>query len=198
MLPIYMEIQTTFIYYFACLTFSIQMNRLYLIYVFCFGLSVLLSIHLLTKHFKQLSVRAEARAKRNAGISRCLIISGCITILVWLSMLIPHLINQNYGDLLNTLTEVTYAVDLGVLCPFMIICGLWIKKKNDFVFLLAPILLYILASVAPMVILQNLYCFKLGIIVEIPVFIGTVLSFVVMGTFAIVFLKKAINLLAAE
>ena len=49
-----------------------------------------------------------------------------------------------------------------------------------------------------MVILQNLYCMKLGIIVPIPSFIGIVLSFVVMGTFAIVYLKKSINLLNYE
>lgn len=187
---------TMFIYYFACLTFSISMNRLYLLYVFCFGLSILLSVHLLSKHFKQLIVKDEVKENKNAGISRCLIISGGITAIIWLSMIIPHLISQSYGDLLGALTtEVTYAMDLGVLCPLMIICGMWIRKKNDNGYKLAPILLYILFCVAPMVILQNLYCIKLGIAVPIPAFVGTVLSFVIMGSFAIVYLKKSISLL---
>lgn len=185
-----------FIYYFACLTFSISMNRLYFLYVFCFGLSILLSVHLLSKHFKQLAVTAGAKEKNNTGISTCLIVSGCITVMIWLTMLIPYLINENYGDLLNTLTtEVTYAIDLGVLCPLMIICGIWIRKKNDIGYKLAPILLYILFYVAPMVILQNLYCIKLGITVPIPAFIGTILSFVIMGTFAVVYLKRSISIL---
>lgn len=187
---------TAFVYYFACLTFSISMNRLYLLYVFAFGLSVLLSIHLLSKHFKQLMVKEEAKVNKNVGISRCLAISGAITIVIWLSMLVPHLISQNYGELVGVLTtEVTYAIDLGVLCPLMIICSVWIRKKNDNGYKLAPILLYILFSVAPMVILQNLYCLKLGITVPLPAFIGTVLSFVVMGSFAIFYLKKSISLL---
>lgn len=187
---------TLFIYFFACLTFGISMNRLYLLYVFGFGLSVLLSVHLLSKHFKQVSVNTGAKGIKNSGISRCLIISGCITVTIWLIMLIPHLIIENYGDLLDILTtEAAYALDLGVLCPLMIICGMWIRKKNDIGYKLAPILLYILFSVAPMVILQNLYCMMLGIIVPLPAFIGMVLSFVVMGTFAIVYLKKSIGLL---
>lgn len=123
---------TAFVYYFACLTFSISMNRLYLLYVFAFGLSVLLSIHLLSKHFKQLMVKEEAKVNKNVGISRCLAISGTITIVIWLSMLVPHLISQNYGELVGVLTtEITYAIDLGVLCPLMIICSIWIRKKND-------------------------------------------------------------------
>ena len=185
-----------FIYYFACLTFGISMNRLYLLYVFGFGLSLLLSVHLLSKHFKQMSVNTDAKEKKNSGISRCLIISGCITVIIWLVMLIPHLIIENYGDLLDILTtEAAYALDLGVLCPLMIICGMWIRKKNDIGYKVAPILLYILFSVAPMVIFQNLYCMILGIIVPLPAFIGMVLSFLVMGTFAIICLKKSTSLL---
>lgn len=188
---------TGFVYYFVCLTFSVSMNRLYLIYVFAFGLSVFLSIHLLSNHFKTIKVKEEVKANKNAGISRCLSISGGITIIIWLSMLIPYLISQNYGELLGVLTtEVTYAIDLGLLCPLMIICAIWIRKKNDNGYKLAPILLYILFSVGPMVILQNFYCLKLGIAVPLQAFVGTVLSFVVMGTFAIVYLKKSISLLS--
>lgn len=179
---------TMFIYYFACLTFSISMNKLYLLYVFCFGLSVFLSVHLLIKHFRQTTVKEGINENRNAGISRCLAISGVITIIVWLAMLIPHIINQSYGELIGVLTtEVTYAIDLGLLCPLMIICSIWIRKKNDIGYKLAPILLYFLFFIAPMVVLQNLYCIKLDIDVPIQAFIGTVLSFVIMGIFAIVF-----------
>ncbi|MGF0020024.1 hypothetical protein, partial [Sporofaciens sp. SGI.106] len=67
--------------------------------------------------------------------------------------------------------------------------------KKDFGYIMAPNLLYILFCVGPMVILQNVYCFILGISVPVPAFIGTVLSFVVMCIFAIVFLCKSICLL---
>lgn len=187
---------TTFIYYFSCLTFSISMNRLYLFYVFGFGLSILLSIHLLSKHFKVLTVKQGVKSQMNTGISLCLAISGGITIIIWLSMIIPNLISQNIGELLGVLTtEVTYAIDLGILCPLMIICAIWIKNRNDIGYKLAPILLYVLFSVGPMVILQNLYCIKFGIEVPLPAFVGTVVTFVVMGAFAIVYLRKSILLL---
>lgn len=190
---------TMFVYYFACLTFSISMNRLYLLYVLCFGSSVFLSIHLLIKHFRQTAVKEGIKEKRNLGIRICLALSGGLTIIIWLAMLIPHLISQSYGELIGVLTtEVTYAIDLGILCPLMIICSIWIGKKKDIGYKLAPILLYILFCIAPMVLLQNLYCIILGIDVPVQTFIGTVLSFVIMGTFAIVYLKKSIGLITEK
>lgn len=185
-----------FVYYFACLTFSISMNRLYLLYVVGFGISVLLSIHLLLKCFAGVAVKTEVKGIKCKGVSRCLIICGGITIIIWLTILVPHLISQNYGKLLGVLTtEVTYAIDLGVLCPMMIICGIWVRNKKDSGYKLAPILLYILFCVAPMVILQNLYCIKMGVEIALPAFIGTVLSFVIMGSFAMFYLIKSIKLL---
>ena len=184
---------TTFVYYFSCLTFSISMNRLYLFYVVSFGISVFLAIHFLSKYFKNVEVKEEVKTKNNIGIRLCLIVSGMITIIVWLSMIVPCLISQNFGELLGVLTtEVTYAIDLGILCPLMIICGIWIGKRNDNGYKLAPILLYVLFTVGPMVILQNLYCIKFGIEVPLPAFVGTVMTFIVMGLFAIIYLKKSI------
>jgi hypothetical protein len=49
--------------------------------------------------------------------------------------------------------------------------------------------------VGPMVILQNLYCVKLGIQIPIPAFIGTILSFVVMSGVALIYLRKSIKFL---
>ena len=185
-----------FVYYFACLIFSISMNRLYLLYVLGFGLSFLLSIILVVENYKTIVVKESAKKCKNSGISLCLAISGIFTIVIWISMIVPYMIANNYGDLLGVLTtEATYAIDLGVLCPAMIICAILVQKKNDFGYKMAPTLLYILFCVGPMVILQNVYCFILGISVPIPAFIGNVLSFVVMCMFAIVFLCKSICLL---
>ena len=187
---------TVFVYYFACLTFGISMNRLYLLYVTCFGMSVWLSIHLLLKFFKGISIKTEETTSGGKGVGGCLIICGGITVIIWVSMLIPHLVSQSYGELIGVLTtEVTFAVDLGVLCPLMIICGGWVRNKKDNGYKLAPILLYILFGVAPMVILQNLYCIKLGIEIPLPAFIGTVLSFVIMGIFSMFYFIKSMRLL---
>lgn len=185
-----------FVYYFACLIFSISMNRLYLLYVFGFGLSFLLSIILVVENYKTIEVKESAKRCKNWGISLCLAISGGLTLAIWISMIVPYMIANNYGDLLGVLTtEATYAIDLGILCPAMIICAILIRKKKDFGYIMAPNLLYILFCVGPMVILQNVYCFILGISVPVPAYIGTVLSFVVMCIFALVFLCKSISIL---
>jgi hypothetical protein len=184
-----------FVYYFACLVFSISMNRLYLLYVLGFGLSIFLSFVLVVNDLKTIVVKESSKKCKNLGISLCLGISGVVTIGIWLSMIVPYMITDNYGYLLGVLTtESTYAIDLGVLCPAMIICAILVQNKRDFGYKMAPILLYILFCVGPMVILQNIYCLILGISVPIPAFIGTVLSFVVMCIFALVFLVKSIRL----
>jgi len=185
-----------FVYYFACLVFSISMNRLYLLYVLGFGLSIFLSFALVVNDLKTIVVKESSKKCKNLGISLCLGISGVVTIGIWLSMIVPYMITDNYGYLLGVLTtESTYAIDLGVLCPAMIICAILVQKKRHYGYKMAPILLYILFCVGPMVILQNIYCLILGISVPIPAFIGTVLSFVVMSVFALVFLVKSIRLL---
>lgn len=185
-----------FVYYFACLVFSISMNRLYLLYVLGFGLSIILSIILVENNFKQIVVKKSSKECKNLGISLCLGISGLVTIGIWMSMIVPCIIADNYGELLGVLTtESTYAIDLGILCPAMIICAVLIQKKIDFGYKMSSILLYILFCVGPMVILQNIYCYFLGISVSIPTFIGTVLSFVVMCIFALLFLVKSLRLL---
>ncbi len=184
-----------FVYYFACLVFSISMNRLYLLYVLGFGLSIFLSFVLVVNDLQTIVVKESSKKCKNLGISLCLGISGVVTIGIWLSMIVPYMITDNYGYLLGVLTtESTYAIDLGVLCPAMIICAILVQNKRDFGYKMAPILLYILFCVGPMVILQNIYCLILGISVPIPAFIGTVLSFVVMCIFALVFLVKSIRL----
>ncbi|MCR4866182.1 MAG: hypothetical protein K5921_04610 [Lachnospiraceae bacterium] len=171
------------------------MNRLYLLYVLGFGLSIFLSFVLVVNDLKTIVVKESSKKCKNLGISLCLGISGVVTIGIWLSMIVPYMITDNYGYLLGVLTtESTYAIDLGVLCPAMIICAILVQKKRDFGYKMAPILLYILFCVGPMVILQNIYCLILGISVPIPAFIGTVLSFVVMCIFALVFLVKSIRL----
>lgn len=184
----------SFIYYFASLTFSVSMNTLYLLYVSGFGLSIFTSMVLWNRYTNIVKVKADTKNSRNIGVSLCLAISGVLTIIIWLSLIAPYMIANNYGGLLGVLTtEATYAIDLGVLCPGMIICAILISRKNDIGYKTAPIFLYILFGVGPMVILQSVYCSKLGLDIPVPSLIGTVLSFVVMCTFAIVFLCKSLN-----
>lgn len=186
----------TFIYYFACLVFSISMNRLYLLYVLGFGLSIFTSIILWISYTAIIEVKESAKENKNIGISLCLAVSGIITIFIWLAMLVPSIMVNDFGNLLGVLTtEATYAIDLGVLCPGMILCSVLVNKKMNLGYKIAPIFLYILLCVGPMVILQNVYCGKLGIEVPIPAFIGTVLSFLVMCLFALLYLYKSIRLL---
>lgn len=68
----------------------------------------------------------------------CNIRNAYIHYLVFL--IVPYVTANNYSELFGVLTtEATYAIDLGVLCPGLIICALLISSKIDIGYKTAPI-----------------------------------------------------------
>lgn len=194
--PLWAEVCKTaqvvyFTYHSVCLVFSISMNALFFLYVFCFGLSVILSVSMLIKHFTKIGIIDTVNDKKARGTSTFLIVSGILTATIWLMHVFPAILNHDYGDLLGVLTtESTYVIDLGIICPLLILCGIWVNRKMEVGYKLTPILLYILINVVPMVIWQNIFCIKFGIEVPIQGFISLVLSFVIMGIIAVALFVK--------
>lgn len=176
--------------------FGLTMNRLYLLYVFSLGLSVFLAINILTRYFRCVTISPTEKEKSNTGLSVCLIVFGLIVDAIWISMIIPSLISNNYSDLLGlSSTEVTFAFDIGIICPALLISGFLIRRKNDIGYKIAPLLLYILFSVGPLVIAQNISCIIMGIDIPLPQFIGLIVSFVIISIISFMFLLRSMRML---
>lgn len=197
--PLWIEIIRTSIlislaYYSVCLVFGVSMNSLYLIYVLCFGLFISVSIMSVQSLMKVVEVPESLKKKRLAGTGIFLIVSGAITALLWLSAIIPAILNNTYGTLLGLkTTEVTFNLDLAITCPVLIMCGIWLLKKKSIGYKIAPLLLIILINVAILVIMQRAFCIKLGIAIPVEALVGFIISFVIMGTISLFLVIKLLT-----
>jgi hypothetical protein len=178
----------------ACSVFGISMNQLYFLYVLCFGLAIFASFLAVNDLFTIIEVPQALKEKKLMGTAIFLMFSGTLTALVWLTSLLPAVQSGNFGTLLGIQTnEVTYGLDLSIVCPLCILCGIWLIKKKDIGYKVAPLLLNMLVGVAIMVVIQRAYCLKLGIELPIQVLISFVISFVLLGLIALFFLVKLVT-----
>jgi hypothetical protein len=188
-------IRTSIIIYLAShsayLVFGITMNSLYFIYIICFGMSLFLSVIYIQGFLKIIEVPEVLKKKRLTGTGIFLIMIGVITALLWLSAIIPAVLNNTYGSLLGIqTTEATFDVDLSITCPMFVMCGIWVLKKKEIGYKVAFLLLNVMVGVAILVISQRVYCAKLGIDIPIGALIGFIISFVIMGVISLALLIK--------
>lgn len=196
-------IQTSVAVYLAYYTFSfvfgLSMNRLYLFYVICFGLSLYVSFIKVRNLVKSFEIPESIKKKRLTGTGIFLIISGVLTAVLWVLQIIPATMSNSYSTLLGVkTTEVTFGLDLSVTCPISIICGVWILEKKKIGYIIAPILLNMLVGIAILVICQKVFWAKLGLYMPIQILIGFIISFVILGTISLYLVIKLLVKLKKE
>lgn len=180
-------------YHLACLVFGISMNSLYFLYVACFGISIYSSITSIKNLLVCIEVPIVLKNKRLTGTGIFLISIGIVTAILWCSTIIPALVNNQYGVLLGIqTTEVAYGIDLSITCPTFIICGIWLLKKKEIGYKIAPLLLSVMVGIAILVINQRAYCEKLGIYIPVGALIGFIISFIVMGVISLFLVIKLV------
>ena len=170
----------------SCLIMGVSFNQLFLLYVLQFGSSLfafVLSLHLIlnTEIYKE---QFYERHLKGTGIF--MLISGC-SVLIWLTFILPAVIT---GQPLETIeiytTEPTFAIDLAIVLPSSVFCGIALLKKKKIGYKTAPIMLTFLAGVGVCVIFQTIFQRSLGITFSNGQLFGLVGSFIILGIFAVV------------
>ncbi len=165
----------------VCLAFG-SIDQLYLVNVVCLGASLYASIMSLQDLLAKPIIPIKLKQKRLTGTAVFLIISGIATATVWLSMLVPAIISGNFSSVVGIQTsEATYTLDFCISCPMLILCGVWLLKKRELGYKIAPLLLYVLICIGIMVILQAISAVNMGLTIPIGQLIGTVIFFVILG-----------------
>jgi hypothetical protein len=181
-------------YHLACLVFGISMNSLYFVYVICFGIALFIAFSYVRNLMQIIEVPQALKKERLTGTGIFLIVVGTITALLWISAIIPPMLNNSFGTLLGIqTTEATYGIDLSITCPIFIMCGIWLLMKKDIGYKIAPILLSVMVGIAILVINQRNYCTKLGINIPIQALIGFIISFVIMGIISLFLFIKLVK-----
>ena len=170
----------------ACLIMGMGFNRLFLLYVLQFGSSLfafISSLHqiLITENYSE---KIWERHFKGTGVF--LIISGC-SVLIWLIFILPAVFT---GQPLETIeiytTEPTFAIDLAIVFPSTVFCGISLFRKKKIGYKLAPVFLTFLTGVGLCVIFQSIYQASMGIVLPIGSFLGLVGSFIILGVIAFV------------
>lgn len=172
-------------YYSISLAFGAAFNRYFLLYTALFaqaGFSFGYSVYLGWTSWQ----RKKQTQSRNRGTAVFLFLAGA-SALIWLSMIIPALISGDFSDFIDiNTTEPTFVLDIGIIFPLFIVCGIALLKQREFGYHFTPVLLTFYSLVGVMVAVQTIVQHIYSIEIPLPQMIGLVASFIALGTIALI------------
>lgn len=169
----------------TCLIMGVSFNRLFLLYTLQFGCTLFAFILSMAELLKSKSFDDALYAKRLTGTAIFMIIGGC-SVLVWMTVIIPSVVLGKPMEIIDIYTtEPTFAIDLAIIFPSALFCGITMLKKKTVAYQLAPVLLTLLTRVGICVILQTIVQSVLGIVLNAGQLFGLVISFVMLGIIAL-------------
>lgn len=143
---------------------TVAYNRLFPLYVVLFSASLFaVAILLATVDRAALAARLDTAPRR--GPAAFLIVSGLVTLLVWGIPALGAAVGGVPTDHLDSYaTDVTYALDLGIITPTALLAGLLILRRAADGYLLALSLLVLEAMLAPLIAAQTISQLTAGIV----------------------------------
>lgn len=170
----------------TCLVMGVNFNKLFLLYLVQFGCSFFAFILSLSALIKTENFNSDLYKKKLKGTAIFMIVGGCST-LVWMMFIIPAIITgQPMEGIQVYTTEPTFVIDLAIILPTSVFCGVMLLKQNSVGYKLVPVLLTLLSGVGLCVIIQTIVQNALGIVLPIGQIFGLVVSFVILGSIAAV------------
>lgn len=174
-----------FLYDYASLALGAAYNGLFLLYVALFAASLygfVLAVRSVER--RALAVRLAPRAPRRA-LAIFMLAAGAVTLLVWLSDLVPPLLQGSApAHLDGYTTAVTYALDLAVITPACFVAGGFLLRRAPLGYLMAIPLLGLIVLLAPTIAAQTISQLWSGVTLSTGAIVGPVAGFVVLGLIA--------------
>lgn len=168
------------LYYSISLSFGSPLYHFFLLYIALFFVaSITFYQHI--KKILQEDISPNIQHITFKKTSYFLMIAACSS-LIWLSLLIPAMIQNDYSLVvdLNT-TEPTFVLDIGYIFPLFLCTGLALLKGKKIGYQLTPVLLIFYMLVGFLVISQTIVQKQLGVEITIQELIVLVLSFASLG-----------------
>jgi hypothetical protein len=174
-----------FLYNGASMALGAAYNNLFLAYIGLFSASLFAFIIVFSSiDLPCLAARLSAGAPRQ-GLAVFLFIAGLAPLGLWLSDVIGSLVQGKAPELLATnTTMVTYVLDLGVIVPVVFLAGVLVLRRAPLGYLLALVMLVLLAITGLAVIGQTVAQINAGIGFSPETLIGMVGSWVILALFA--------------
>jgi hypothetical protein len=170
-----------FLYNAASLAFGVAYNELLLVYIAYFSASLFAFVITCTEiDLQALPAHFSPRLPQR-GMAVFVFVSG-LTVLVWLVDIVAALARgEAPAGLASYTTEVTSVIDLGIIAPAAFLAGILLYRRRGLGYLLAPIMLILLAIIGMVVVGQTVAQTLAGITLSTGEYVGKVGTFVVMS-----------------
>ena len=179
-----------FLYNSISIAMGVTYNNFFLLYIFYFSVS-LFAFFLATQSIDLNTLSASiSPGLPRKGIAILLFVAAAALLFAWLGDILTPLFTGSLPKVTSYTTDVTYAVDLGVIAPVCIIAGIQLLRREAAGYLLASILLIMLAVVGLMVSLQTFFQLSAGIALTPGELIGKAGSFMLLAVIAIWFVVR--------
>lgn len=182
-------VQSYFIYNAISVAFGTAYNNLFLLYIVYFSASLFsFGLAVSAIDMRDLAARLTSALQKGLprrGIAALLFVAGAALLFAWLTDLINWMLPGALPGITSYTTEITYAVDLGVIMPLCFLAGVLVLRRNPQGYRMALVLLFMLPIIAVVLVSQTLFQASAGIILPLGVFIGKDGSFILLGVFSL-------------
>jgi hypothetical protein len=176
-----------FIYNGASMAFAATFNSLFLVYTALFSASTFAFILALTGLHGQVRSDSFQPGVPRRGAAIFLIFAGLATLMIWISDVIGPLMAGTAPALMGPYTTMfTHSFDSALITPATVLAGIYLLRRNPLGYVLGIPLMVLCTLIGVVVIGQTIAQALVGIIFPIPVYIGMVGSWIIMGGFAVV------------
>lgn len=186
---------TYFLYVYATFSLSIAFNRLFIVYVALFALS-LYGLLICVFRIKDMNDTSPL-VKTNAGrwIGYLMILLGSFTGLAWGVEPLMALLTGDSPGLGIYPTLFTHAFDMAIIVPISIISGIWISRGKMDGYLVAVPIIMLLVMVALSIISMTVSQYSVGLEFTVQELMVFVASFIVFGLVGVKALKDIFSVL---
>ena len=155
------------VYTYAIYCFDIQFNSLFIIYCAILGFAFYSSVILWNHIFKEpvISKNHGFYPFRLTGVY--LVIVSLLFYTLWLSDIIPAIINHDVPNALKEtglVTNPVHVLDLSIILPGLFIAGMLLIRRNSFAYRLTPVILTFMILMDVTIIFLTIVMFLHGVI----------------------------------
>jgi len=182
------------LYAYVSTTFASAYNPLFLLYTAIFSASLFGLIATLRSLGPE-AVRGhlgEQLPQRSLAVF--LYICAAATLFIWLEPIITGLVRGEAPPLLDSYTTlVTYALDLAVITPTVLLAATMVLKRQPFGYVLSMALLVLLALLAPQIVAQSVFQVRAGVNYAPGEIAGPICGFATLAVAALYFLVRILR-----
>jgi hypothetical protein len=177
-----------FLYNGASMTFAASFNSLFLIYIALFSSSTFaLIVTLVRFDINDLTNRVQERFPHR-GIAIFLFVAGIGTLFLWVSELVGPILQGGAPEIIGPYTTLfTHGFDSALITPAAVMTGIFLLRRKPWGYVLSAPIMIFCTMIGVVVIAQTISQTLEGLVFPVPVYIGMIGSWVLMGAFAIYF-----------